>query len=109
MIAQSGSFWWPTPDEGRPGRLIREVPDLPVSDVRFYLDVGQRETMPGPGGAPSQLSVCREMRDALQARGFRVDYTEYAGGHDYVNWRRTFPEAMTAVTAEACGGSASTA
>jgi enterochelin esterase family protein len=109
VIAQSGSFWWPTPDEGEPGRLIREVPGLPVSDVRFYLDVGQRETMPGPGGAPSQLSVCRAMRDALRARGFRVDYTEYAGGHDYVNWRRTFPEAMAALTATACGGSASTA
>ncbi|MET0417759.1 MAG: alpha/beta hydrolase-fold protein [Actinoplanes sp.] len=98
VIAQSGSFWWPTPAEGEPGWLIREVPRRPVSDVRFYLDVGQRETVPGPGGAPSQLTVCRAMRDALRGHGFRVGYHEFSGGHDYINWRRTFPEAMVAVS-----------
>jgi enterochelin esterase-like enzyme len=97
VIAQSGSFWWPSPLAGEPGWLIREVARRPPADVRFALDVGVRETMPGPDGAPSQVTVTREMRDALRAHGYPVNYIEYSGGHDYVNWRRTFPEALIAV------------
>lgn len=54
VIAQSGSFWWPSPQEGEPGWLIREVTRRPRADVRFFLDVGTAETMPGPGGAPTR-------------------------------------------------------
>jgi enterochelin esterase-like enzyme len=97
VIAQSGSFWWPEPAEGEPGRLIREVARHPRGDVRFYLDVGVRETMPGPGGAPDQLTVNRAMRDALRSRGYPVDYAEYTGSHDYLNWRRTFADGLLAV------------
>jgi enterochelin esterase-like enzyme len=97
VIAQSGSFWWPSPDQGPPGRLIREVAGAPRSGLRFYLDVGVRETFPGPGGAPDQLTVVRRMRDELRARGFPVTYAEYVGGHDYINWRRTFADGLVAV------------
>ena len=97
VLAHSGSFWWPSPGEGRPGRLIREVSARPLADIRFYLDVGRRETMAGPGGAPSQLEVNRAMRDALASRGYEVTYAEYTGAHDYVNWRRTFADGMLAL------------
>jgi enterochelin esterase family protein len=97
VIAQSGSFWWPTPDEGEPGMLIREAARMPDAGVRFYLEVGSMETGPGPGGAPSQVTACREMRDALRANGHEVTYAEYTGGHDYVNWRRTFADGLIAV------------
>ncbi|GAA2638994.1 alpha/beta hydrolase-fold protein [Paractinoplanes durhamensis] len=97
VIAQSGSFWWPEPAAGEPGWLIRQIPRHPPADVRFYLDVGIRETLPGPGGAPDQLTVVRQMHEALSGHGYPVDYTEYVGGHDYVNWRRTFPEGLLAV------------
>ncbi|HEX5199309.1 MAG TPA: alpha/beta hydrolase-fold protein [Actinoplanes sp.] len=99
VIAQSGSFWWPSPREGSPGWLIRQVAKHPRVDVRFYLDVGNRETMPGPDGAPDQLTVVRRMQDALVRRGYEVTYTEYVGGHDYVNWRRTFADGLLAVAA----------
>lgn len=97
VIAQSGSFWWPSPPDGEPGWLIREAARRPAAGVHFALDVGRRETMPGPEGAPSQIATNREMRDALRARGNPVTYLEYSGGHDYLNWRRTFPEALLAV------------
>jgi enterochelin esterase-like enzyme len=97
VIAQSGSFWWPMPAQGEPGWLIRQVSRYPPVDVRFYLDVGVRETMPGPGGAPDQLTVVRRMRDELRGHGCRVTYAEYVGGHDYINWRRTFADGLTAV------------
>jgi enterochelin esterase-like enzyme len=95
-IAHSGSFWWPADS---PGRLIREAARTASPSTRFFLDVGRLETSEGPGGVPSQLSVCRDMRDALTARGCPVTYVEYSGGHDYVNWRHNFPDALIAVTA----------
>jgi enterochelin esterase-like enzyme len=97
VIAQSGSFWWPAPGHGEPCLLVREASQAAPAGVRFYLDVGNRETMPGPGGAPAQLTVNRRMRDALRARGHQVTYAEYSGGHDYVNWRRTFADGLLAV------------
>ena len=98
VISQSGSFWWPSPAEGQPEWLIRQVGRGPRADLRFYLDVGNRETMPGPGDAPSQLAANRRMRDALKTRGYPVTYAEYTGGHDYINWRRTFADALLAVS-----------
>jgi enterochelin esterase family protein len=97
VISQSGSFWWPSPQEGEPEWLTREYANQPSVPVRFYLEVGNRERMPGPGGAPSQVLVNRKMRDTLRDRGYAVTYAEHTGGHDYVNWRRTFADALLAV------------
>lgn len=99
VIAHSGSFWWPTPDVGEPGRLARDAARTAPSGVRFYLDVGLMETIDGPGGAPSQLTACRDMRAALLQRGLPVTYREFSGGHDYVNWRHNFPLALIATRA----------
>ncbi|MFC4069272.1 alpha/beta hydrolase-fold protein [Actinoplanes subglobosus] len=93
-ICQSGSFWW-GPD-GEPEWLTRQVTARPPVDVRFYLDVGAAETTPGPNGL-TQIDVNRRMRDALLARGYDLHYAEYAGSHDYVNWRRTFADGLLAV------------
>ncbi|MBW6439286.1 DUF3327 domain-containing protein [Actinoplanes hulinensis] len=95
-IAHSGSFWWPSPDAGEPGHLIRDVAHATPADVRFYLDVGLLETMQGPDGAPSQLAACRSMRTALLDRGFPLTYREFTGGHDYVNWQHNFADAILA-------------
>jgi enterochelin esterase-like enzyme len=100
VIAHSGSFWWPAPAEGEPGRLIREAARRDPAGLRFYLDVGIRERMPRPGGSPSQLEVNRAMRDALTSRGYEVTYAEYTGAHDYVNWRRTFADGLLALLAK---------
>jgi enterochelin esterase-like enzyme len=97
VISHSGSFWWPTPAEGEPCRLIREVARRPADGLRFYLDVGIREHMPGPGGTPCQVEVNRAMRDALARQGYAVSYAEYTGAHDYVNWRRTFADGLLAL------------
>jgi enterochelin esterase family protein len=96
VIAQSGSFWWPPPTEGQPCWLVDHIDQFPPSGVKFYLDVGTRETFPGPDGAPSQIVACRAMRDALRHHGHHVSYAEYAGGHDYVNWRRTIADGLLA-------------
>ncbi|MCY1143521.1 alpha/beta hydrolase-fold protein [Actinoplanes sp. Pm04-4] len=94
VISQSGSFWWPSEN---PGGLARQVARQPLADVRFYLDVGILETKPLDGDGPTQIDVNRAMRDALRDKGYSVAYAEYSGGHDYVNWRRTFADGLIAV------------
>lgn len=38
------------------------------------------------------------MRDTLTARGCSVAYTEFSGGHGYINWRHSFPGAVIGAT-----------
>ncbi|MET0492372.1 MAG: alpha/beta hydrolase-fold protein [Actinoplanes sp.] len=96
VIAQSGAYWWPYPEAGEPKWLIREYEKAPRADLRFYLDVGAHELLPGPSG-DSQLDVNRQFRDVLLAKGYPVTYAEYQGGHDYVNWRNTFADGLVAI------------
>jgi enterochelin esterase family protein len=97
VIAQSGSYWWPKPEQGEPGRLLRDYAERPRAELRFYLNVGDRETRSGADGAPHMLALNRQMRDVLLAKGYPVTYAEYHGAHDYVNWRDTFADGLLAV------------
>jgi enterochelin esterase family protein len=97
VIAQSGSYWWPKPEDGEPGRLLRDYAEQPRAELRFYLDVGDRETRTGAGGTPHMLQLSRTMREILTTKGYPVTYAEYHGAHDYVNWRDTFADGLIAV------------
>ena len=98
VIAQSGSYWWPKPEDGEPGRLLRDYAERPRANLRFYLDVGDRETHSSPGiTPPHMLQLTRDMRDVLTSKGYPVTYAEYHGAHDYVNWRDTFAAGLIAV------------
>jgi enterochelin esterase family protein len=96
VIAQSGSFWWPAPS-AQPEWLTRAYATRPRLPLRFYLDVGNRETSSTRGDNLDQLTVTRHFRDVLVERGYQVSYAEYVGAHDYVNWRRTFADGLLAV------------
>ena len=80
VISLSGSFWW-KPEGDQKGewltRLVKTSPKLPL---RFYLEVGLMESY------SIQIEANRHMRDALTARGYPVGYSEYDGGHSFLNW-----------------------
>jgi enterochelin esterase-like enzyme len=94
VLAQSGSFWHPGPDGSHPEWLIKQYATQARADLRLYLDVGELETQPAPGGLANQLDANRRMHATLTSRGYPVTYREYLGGHDYVNWRRLLPDAL---------------
>jgi enterochelin esterase family protein len=97
VLSQSGSYWWPAPSDGEPEWLTRAFASRPLLPLRFYLDIGDRETLPTTGEGLEMLTVNRRFRDVLVERGYPVTYTEYSGAHDYINWRRTFADGLMAL------------
>jgi enterochelin esterase-like enzyme len=95
IIAQSGSFW------SDDCRLIDEFQRISRrSSTGFYLDVGRQETQQNVRHREdvlqvvSQIDAVRRFRDVLQERGYLVKYTEFDGGHDFIAWRKTLPDAL---------------
>jgi enterochelin esterase-like enzyme len=72
---------------------VRQFATTPRSRLRFYLDAGSFEG--GEGGG--NLGTTRFLRDVLRAKGYSVDYREFIGGHDYVNWRGTLADGLIAL------------
>jgi enterochelin esterase-like enzyme len=98
VISQSGSFWWePTGREwAEPNWIARQFLAAPKLPVRFFLESGLFElALSGRGG--SALLPNRHLRDVLRAKGYEVKYREFAGGHEALNWRESFPEALIAM------------
>lgn len=88
VLSQSGSYWWPAPPaDDEPEWLTRAFADSPKLPLRFYLDIGDRETLYALGDGPEMLYVNRRFRDVLLDRGYDVSYVEYSGWHDYT-WKR---------------------
>jgi len=102
VLSQSGSFLTaarqesPTPlwDGEAPGLLTAQFLRSPRLPLEFYMDVGRYETtLPF-----SHLLETRRFRDVLEAKGYRVTYAEFVGGHNEVCWRGTFADGIMALT-----------
>jgi enterochelin esterase-like enzyme len=100
VISQSGSFPWRPDGATEDEWLTRQYALSDRAALRFYLDVGLLETWPSPTGGPSWLLANRHMRTVLQAKGYPVTYAEFNGGHDYMCWRGTLAEGLTALMRE---------
>ena len=101
VLALSGSFWWsPERDPQAPAGGLddtaeaewaaRQFAAAPRADVAFFLAAGLFERS-APGDSIGILEANRHLRTVLTARGHPVHYREFAGGHDYVNWRGMLP------------------
>ena len=75
-------------------KLARQFVRSPRLPVDFYLEVGRHETyLPF-----SLLLETRRLRDVLEAKGYRVSYSEYDGGHNAVHWRGSIADALMDLT-----------
>lgn len=100
VLSQSGAFWRGAAGSNDPPWewLTRQIESTPKRDVRFVLDVGSQETAGTLNGrAPSILAATRRLRDALQAKGYTLAYTEVEGGvHHPDSWRLRLPVGLAA-------------
>lgn len=81
-------------EEEAPGLLARQFATSPRRPVEFYLEIGRYET----SLRVSWLYENRRLRDVLKAKGYRVTYSEFVGGHNGVCWRGSFADAVMALT-----------
>lgn len=104
VLSQSGSFGyypgWET-DSGRTdsspfGWLIRKFVTTRKLPIRFYLEAGMFETAVPRG----LLADNRRLRDVLEAKGYALTYSEFAGGHDYLNWRGSLADGLIALAGQ---------
>jgi enterochelin esterase-like enzyme len=101
VLSQSGSFgYYPGWDSDKDrtdsspfGWLIRQFVTTRKLPIRFYLEAGLFET----AHSGSILSENRRMRDVLDAKGYTIIYSEFAGGHEYLNWRGSLADGLVAL------------
>jgi enterochelin esterase-like enzyme len=112
VLAQSGAFGWgreaaaappwsiePPPEDCWLVRAIAERERLPL---RFWLEAGLLEDH-RDASITSVLQSTRHLRNVLAARGYPVSYHEFAGGHQYITWRGTLPDALVALLGQMVG------
>jgi enterochelin esterase-like enzyme len=95
VLSQSGAYWFePTHlDFAEPNWLARQFAGRKKLPVRFYMDAGTNE-LDIRGDGSGILVPNRQLRDVLRAKGYEVRYQEFAGDHDYVNWRGTLADGL---------------
>ncbi len=93
FLSQSASYWWKPEPDAEYEWVKRQFSGKPKLPVRAFLTVGLFETLPKPGNT-NQVEVNRRFRDALQAKGYDVKYTEFNGAHEYISWQGTLPDGL---------------
>jgi len=93
VLSQSGAYFYSPTTDSEPEALAREIVRLPIRPIRFFVEVGSLEV----GPPVNMVAANRHFRDVLLAKGYRVSYREFSGGHEYVNWRNGFADGIIAL------------
>ena len=99
VLSQSGSYWWGPDDVDEGEALPHDYATHARLPLRFWMEAGTLESA-SSGRGSHLLGANRHMRDMLLARGYEVSYREFAGGHDYFNWRGTIGDGLSALLAK---------
>lgn len=99
VLAHSAPWGWKPTADNEDAWLMRQYAESPKLPLRFWFEVGLFETnhptpLPGPRNF---LLAARNMHDTLQAKGYTVYYSEFAGGHNYVQYRGSVAEGLVAL------------
>lgn len=95
VLSQSGAYFvrkddpppaWPVTEDT--GDLILAFRNSPRVPVKFYMEVGRFDSL---------VTLNRELRDVLLLKGYRVDYREFDGGHDYLYWRGSLADGLVSL------------
>lgn len=106
VLSNSGAFHW-SKEAYSAEQWSYEIPpedcwlsqQFAISEklpIRFHLDCGLLEDQ-RDFPYTSLLRGNRHMRDVLKAKGYWLHYQETCAGHQYINFRGTFPEGLIAL------------
>jgi len=94
VITLSGSFWWKPQGSAQPEWLVQQIASNPKLPLRIYQEVGLMEV--GSASA-DQVGSNRRMHRTLVRRGYPTHYTEYDGGHSFLNWSQGMANGLTSL------------
>jgi enterochelin esterase family protein len=100
VLSQSGAFRWKPEGESEHEWLAHQFAIRERLALRFYLEAGTLEvnSLLALDSGPNLIVANRHMRNVLQARGYDVHYSEFAGGHDYLCWRGSLADGLQVLT-----------
>lgn len=99
VISLSGAFTLLPEGETESSWLARQFYEREKLPLKFFLSVGTLEAnnYREMRGRPSTLAENHRMREALRTKGYKVHYTEFSGGHDYISWQGMLAEGLIAL------------
>ena len=101
VLSQSGAFWRGNEASNAPPYewLTQQYATSPKVNVRFFIDVGSKETVGAlSGAAPSLLAVNQRLRTVLEQEGYDVEYFEVPNGqHSPESWSKRLPVGIVAL------------
>jgi enterochelin esterase family protein len=100
VLAQSPALWrgYASSNAAPYEWLTAQYAAQPRRDVRFFVDVGSRETTHAVGVGPVFIEAVRRFRDVLREKGYSVIYTEVPGGvHAPQTWVKRLPIGLQAL------------
>lgn len=101
VLSQSGAFRGRDPGDEEPNATARKYLAEPRRPIRFYLETGLYDNVPGADLPLYELVLDetnlmgnRHLRDVLRAKGYDVTYREVGANHDYVHWRAMLADGL---------------
>lgn len=86
VLSQAGAYWQRGIFGGEDLLIKQMIQNLPKADLKIWQDVGTFDFL---------LEENRALNKILSQKGYKVNYKEYNGGHNYTCWRNALPEALT--------------
>jgi enterochelin esterase family protein len=101
VLSQSGAFTLLPKGDTESVWIAQQFARREKLPLKFHLDVGTLEMNSHRDlkDRPSTLAGNRVMRDVLVSKGYKVHYTEFCGGHDYISWQGTLAGGLQALLA----------
>lgn len=86
VLSQAGAYWQQGIFGGEDLLIKQMIQALPKAELKIWQDVGTFDFL---------LEENRSLNSLLTKKGYKVNYKEYSGGHNYTCWRNALPEALT--------------
>jgi enterochelin esterase-like enzyme len=104
VLSQSGAFRMRDSAIGEPNASAQAYLTAPRKEIRFYLEVGLYDNVPGADLPVHDLVLDetnlmgnRHLRDVLRAKGYDVTYREVGAAHENVHWRAMLADGLLAL------------
>jgi enterochelin esterase-like enzyme len=106
VLSQSGAFRARDQGADEPNSIAQAYLAAPRQTIRFYLEVGLYDNVPGAALPLHELVLDetnlmgnRHFRDVLRGKGYDVTYREVGGDHDWLHWRAMLADGLMTLLA----------